>query len=141
MNRAYELSRDVTQEECNWLPRTLGKGEKVYLYTGPTYGVVGLGIPVTEKPDELPFWEVPADALEFAKPYLEAENARLKELNQEMYEVLNKALHLLKTGKEEINDDTGDSELTLQSGDFWVSTMNDIVRVLKKARGEQCHTE
>ena len=94
MNRAYELSRDVTQEECNWLPRTLGKGEKVYLYTGPTYGVVGLGIPVTEKPDELPFWEVPADALEFAKPYLEAENARLKELNREMYKALLNILHL-----------------------------------------------
>ena len=60
---------------------------------------------------------------------------------EEAYNVLDKALHLLKTGKEEINDDTGDSELTLTSGDFWVSTMNDIVRVLKKARGEQCHTE
>ena len=54
----------------------------------------------------------------------------------EMYRVLDKALHLLKTGKEEINDDTGDSELTLTSGDFWVSTMNDIERVLRKARGE-----
>ena len=92
MSWAYELSRDVTQEECSWLPRTLGKGEKVYLYTGPTYGVVGLGIPVTEKPDELPFWEVPADALEFAKPYLEAENARLKELNQEVTKELTNLL-------------------------------------------------
>ena len=56
----------------------------------------------------------------------EAELARLKELNREMYKALDKALHLLKTGKEDINDDTGDSGLTLQSGDFWVSTMNDI---------------
>jgi len=58
------------------------------------------------------------------------------EIAEEMYKVLDKALHLIKTGKEEINDDTGDSELTLTSGDFWVSTMNDIERVLKKARGE-----
>ena len=58
------------------------------------------------------------------------------DIAEEMYKVLDKALHLIKTGKEEINDDTGDSELTLTSGDFWVSTMNDIERVLKKARGE-----
>ena len=55
---------------------------------------------------------------------------------EEMYKVLDKALHLIKTGKEEINDDTGDSELTLTSGDFWVSTVNDIERILRKARGE-----
>jgi hypothetical protein len=64
MNEIYKVTRDVTPKECDWLDRTFKKGEIVYLYTGCTYGAIGSGIAVTEKLNELPFLEIPLNAIE-----------------------------------------------------------------------------
>jgi hypothetical protein len=60
----YSLTRDVTREECDWLDWDLPAGKLVYEWTGHTYGAITReGIAVTEQPGELPFFELPYDAL------------------------------------------------------------------------------
>lgn len=62
------ITRDVTPEECPWLPQTLHAGTEVFRYYGYDYGCVSPnGVPVTlEAQDELPFYEVPRDAVGWA---------------------------------------------------------------------------
>ena len=59
----YELARDVTKEECHWLKEDVKKGTIVYEYSGHTYGCIGPhGIAVSSDGD-IPFFELPYDAL------------------------------------------------------------------------------
>ena len=63
--RAYTLTRNVTKKECDWLDRSLKKGEIVYEYTGPTYGCIsGNGSAFTLTKNETPFFELPDDAVQ-----------------------------------------------------------------------------
>lgn len=58
------LNRDVTVEECFWLERDFKKGEKVYEYTGHTYGCVQRsGTACSMVPGETPFFELPTEAV------------------------------------------------------------------------------
>ena len=40
------------------------EGEIVYRWTGPTWGCISTGIPVTRAPGEYPFYEIPALLIE-----------------------------------------------------------------------------
>ena len=61
----YRITRTLTSEECWWLSETVNEGEVVYEYLGYTYGAISpAGIPVSRVPDEIPFFEVPRDAVE-----------------------------------------------------------------------------
>ncbi|HWV44158.1 hypothetical protein [Pseudorhodoplanes sp.] len=66
--RQFTVTRDVTPQECGWLSGTVRKGERVFEFTGHTYGCVGAGIPVSYKVGETPFFEMPRDALKSDKP-------------------------------------------------------------------------
>ncbi len=62
-------------------------------------------------------------------------------ITQEMIEVFKFTLRMLKGGREVVNDDSGESELVLTSGDEWVSCILKIERILeddeyKKVFGE-----
>ncbi len=58
------LIRDVTPAECNWLPRIYTVGEIVYKYFGATYKCIGKnGSAFCEVPDQIPFFELPNDAV------------------------------------------------------------------------------
>lgn len=60
----YILNRDVTQEECSWLDRDFKEGERVFRYSGPTYGCIsGGGEACCEVEGETPFFELPMNAL------------------------------------------------------------------------------
>lgn len=61
--RTFSLNRNVTPEECPWLPREMLYGETVYEFRGATYGYIGSGIAVTFEADKGPFFELPRDAL------------------------------------------------------------------------------
>lgn len=63
--RTGEIIRNVTKTECQWLERELKKGETVYEYVGPTYGVIGeSGVPVRfEKGGDSAFCEIPKNAV------------------------------------------------------------------------------
>jgi hypothetical protein len=59
------LTRNITVIECFWLKRTYWKGETVYRHHGATYGVItSVGVACTNRPGQLPFFELPGDALE-----------------------------------------------------------------------------
>src|SRR5262249_41000465 len=62
--RTYQLSRDVTPEECSWLNDTVRKGEVVHEFIGPTYGCIGSGIAVSRERGQTPFFELPRAALD-----------------------------------------------------------------------------
>lgn len=66
--KTYTLIRDVPRSECNWLDRTVRKGETVYEFTGCTYGCIGSGEAVTFEAGENPFFELPANALAIVRP-------------------------------------------------------------------------
>ena len=58
------LTRRVTQEECPWLDRDYELGETVWSYGGAVYGCIGpTGTAVCAKSAELPFFELPNNAL------------------------------------------------------------------------------
>jgi hypothetical protein len=57
------LVRDVATEECEWLEADLKKGHVVYECRLPTYGAMGSGIAVSDKPDKYPCYEIPQDAV------------------------------------------------------------------------------
>jgi hypothetical protein len=65
MTQVYELSRDVTPDECHWLQRDYKAGERVYRCNRATYGAIGWrGTACTLSPDgDYPFFELPTDAL------------------------------------------------------------------------------
>jgi len=64
MSKVLILTRDVTQNECPWLDADLPKGTTVWSYDGYTYHVVSpAGIAVSAKAAEMPFFEIPADAV------------------------------------------------------------------------------
>lgn len=60
--KQFELTRDVTQEECHWLSRSFKAGEVVHRYDGCTYGCVGAGVACSVD-GETPFFELPRNAL------------------------------------------------------------------------------
>lgn len=66
-------TREVTREECPWLPRDLVEGEEVFRYYGYTYGCISpTGVAVSlDGQDVTPFLEVPRDAI----GYVDAEAA------------------------------------------------------------------
>jgi len=61
----FQLTRDVTQTECDWLRKTFKKGDIVYKFYGATYGCISPnGIAITEDSNGgNPFIELPRDAL------------------------------------------------------------------------------
>jgi len=60
----YELTRDVTRKECDWLEEDMKKGTLVYRFSGPTYGCIGYsGIACCMEEGENPFFELPFGAL------------------------------------------------------------------------------
>lgn len=63
------LNRDVTRDECHWLPTTMIKGTHVYDFVGCTYGCIRpSGIPIRfADTDDAPFLEVPADSVDWDK--------------------------------------------------------------------------
>jgi hypothetical protein len=61
--RRMLLTRDVTQEECHWLPRDYRAGETLWTFHGYTYGTVAHGMAMSEMPGANPFFEFPRDAL------------------------------------------------------------------------------
>jgi hypothetical protein len=64
MTIRYELTRDVTKDECDWLKRDFKQGEIVQLYTGYTYGVINHKVGVACCIDgKTPFFELPRTAL------------------------------------------------------------------------------
>ncbi len=64
-SHAYQLTRDVTQEECPWLGRDFKKGETVFEYLQYTYGCISpSGKAFTEVFDETPFFELPIDSVD-----------------------------------------------------------------------------
>ncbi len=63
MKKRGVLNRAVTKEECPWLNKDLKKGKVVYKYTGYTYGCIGRGVAVSDKPGKTPFYEVPHSAV------------------------------------------------------------------------------
>ena len=59
----YQLTRDVTPQECSWLKRTYYKGERVQAFIGFTYGCIGPnGIACSDNGDN-PFYELPKDSI------------------------------------------------------------------------------
>jgi len=69
INDRIVLGRDVTKNECPWLGRDLKKGEVLYRYRGETYGCILPGSMVcTHEFDELPFFEIPLDAVDHIGP-------------------------------------------------------------------------
>lgn len=58
-----ELKRDVTQAECPWLHADLPAGTKLHTFGLHTYGCISSqGTAVSEKEDEYPFFEIPANS-------------------------------------------------------------------------------
>ncbi len=57
--RRGRLTRNITLRECPWLEADLKKGHVVYECRLPTYGAMGSGIAVSDKPDKYPCYEVP----------------------------------------------------------------------------------
>lgn len=61
------ITRHVLRTECPWLKRDYVAGETVFRYWGATYGCVSpSGTPVTIVEGEIPFFELPNDALEIS---------------------------------------------------------------------------
>ena len=64
MSKKLTLNQDVLKKNHPWLERDYKKGETVYEYTDHTYGcITDSGIAVTEVEDEIPFFEVPIEAV------------------------------------------------------------------------------
>lgn len=65
LENAYILLRDVTMQECKWLKRDFQVNEIVHLYNGNTYNCISKnGKPFTEVENEVPFFELPNDAIQ-----------------------------------------------------------------------------
>lgn len=57
------LTRDVSG---HWLDEVLRAGKIVYRWSGYDYAIIGPGgVAVSDKPDEYPFYEIPADAVQW----------------------------------------------------------------------------
>jgi hypothetical protein len=64
------MTRTVTVDECDWLPRDVDCGERVIRFTGATYGcITPYGTPI-QLEEEGPFYEVPSVAVCPAKEAL-----------------------------------------------------------------------
>lgn len=64
VRRQMVMTRDVSVEECPWLPEGIPSGTILDCYTGATYGCVSnSGRAMSEPGVEHPFFEVPRDAL------------------------------------------------------------------------------
>lgn len=68
----YELTRDITQEECHWINRDYKKGEVFYPSTEFHYGCVSsTGIFCMESSDNPRHVEIPKDALNLSQVLLD----------------------------------------------------------------------
>ena len=62
--KKFQLTRNVTLNECSWLDRDYKKGEIVFEYPLYTYGCVSNnGVACSDKDSVSPFFELPKDAL------------------------------------------------------------------------------
>lgn len=61
------VNRTILKDEAPWLPDALAvEGATVWKWYGRTYGAISPnGIPVTEKLGRSPFYEIPADAVDW----------------------------------------------------------------------------
>ena len=61
---SMKVVREVTTEECPWLEESVAEDTEVFLYHGPTYGVVGpTGVAVSLAENQAPFFELPIDSV------------------------------------------------------------------------------
>jgi hypothetical protein len=60
----FYVTRDVTPDECDWLPETVPTGSVVQEYTGATYGAITDAGVACSWDGNTPFFELPWDALE-----------------------------------------------------------------------------
>jgi len=64
VRRQMVTTRDVSVEECPWLPEGIRGGTVLDCYSGATYGCISnRGRAMSEPGVEHPFFEVPRDAL------------------------------------------------------------------------------
>lgn len=62
--------RDVTPDECPWLPETVPAGTEVFEWKDYTYGVASHGgVAVSRVEGEYPFFELPWNALDIDLPF------------------------------------------------------------------------
>lgn len=59
----FILTRTVTTKECNWLSRGYSKGTVVFAYSGYTYGCISDNGTAVSLDGDVPFFELPIDAL------------------------------------------------------------------------------
>ena len=64
-------------------------------------------------------------------------DATLIAIAPDMYEALKHCYDMLKTGREEINDDNDESELTLTNGDEWIHSWVMMERIIEKVEGKR----
>ncbi len=63
------LNRKLLKADYKWLKRDFEEGEKVYRFTGATYGCIsgdGIAVTLNENGDN-PFFEVPDDSVDWSK--------------------------------------------------------------------------
>jgi hypothetical protein len=61
--KKFQLTRDVTINECQWLNRDFKKGEIVFEYPLYTTSIGREGVACSEKDSESPVFELPENAL------------------------------------------------------------------------------
>jgi hypothetical protein len=61
--KKFQLTRDVTVNECHWLNRDFKKGEIVFEYPLYTTSIGREGVACSEKDSESPVFELLKDAL------------------------------------------------------------------------------
>lgn len=59
----FILTRDVSPEECSWLDRTYKQGQQVFEFMGATYGCCTDEGIACSLDGNIPFFELPRDAL------------------------------------------------------------------------------
>lgn len=72
LNKQIILIRDINTAECGSLGRDYKKGKRLYLYSGPTYGIIGKGVVCTEVRGKTPFFEIPIDAFKLVEEIAKA---------------------------------------------------------------------
>lgn len=64
LGKKFKVIREITIKECCWLENNILKDTIIYIYDGYTYGcITHTGVAVTVNYNELPFFEVPKDAI------------------------------------------------------------------------------
>ena len=64
----FIVIQDVLKAEYKWLKRDFKKDEILYLFEGATYNCISKnGLPLSEKRNTNPFFEIPKDAVAAVK--------------------------------------------------------------------------